>query len=263
MISRIDAQSFDRVAEDYDRLGDLAGDNHVGRWLSDVLPLGGGCALDLGCGAGRHAVMLAERFEQVEAVDVSGAMIGLARKRRPRPNVTYRQADLLEVSDAGRYDFILSVLALHHVPDLHAALAHIKTLLAPGGRALLMDMYPAGPVALPRRVLRQMLPLRWRLHGLAVQMLVLNLYRRGPAAAWEIYQVSTGAWLDHRVSDRFFTREQLEQACQSVFPACEFRSWGGPRAIAVIWDAPPSTTTAIPGNAYPATDLLTSAIECA
>jgi ubiquinone/menaquinone biosynthesis C-methylase UbiE len=98
VISRIDAQSFDRVAEDYDRLGDLAGDNHVGRWLSDVLPLGGGCALDLGCGAGRHAVMLAERFEQVEAVDVSGAMIGLARKRRPRPHVTYRQADLLEVS---------------------------------------------------------------------------------------------------------------------------------------------------------------------
>src|SRR5450631_244622 len=57
--------------------------------------------------------------------------------------------------------------------------------------------------------------------------------------------------------------EQLEQACQSVFPACEFRNWGGPRAIAVIWDAPPSTTTAIPGNAYPATDLLTLAIECA
>jgi hypothetical protein len=113
------------------------------------------------------------------------------------------------------------VLALHHVPDLHAALAHIKTLLAPGGRALLMDMmYAAGPVALPRRVLRQVLPLRWRLHGLAVQKLVLNLYRRGPAAAWKIYRLSTGAWLDHRVSDQFFTREQLEQACRSVFPAC-------------------------------------------
>jgi hypothetical protein len=37
--------------------------------------------------AARRTVMLAERFKQVEAVDVSGAMIELARKRRPQPNV--------------------------------------------------------------------------------------------------------------------------------------------------------------------------------
>ncbi len=33
-----------------------------------------------------------------------------------------------------------------------------------------------------------------------------NLLRRGSAAAWEIYRLSTGAWLDHRVSDRFFSK---------------------------------------------------------
>lgn len=158
MISRADAQSFDRVAAEYDRLGDLARVDHVGRWLGDVLPSAGDRALDLGCGSGRHAVLLAERFRKVEAVDVSGPMIGLARRRRPRPNISYRRADLHEITDTGGYDFILSVLTLHHVPDLHAALAHIKTLLAPGGRVVLMDMYEAGTGALPRRVLQLLHP---------------------------------------------------------------------------------------------------------
>jgi hypothetical protein len=53
---------------------------------------------------------------------------------RPRPNISYRQADLHELDDDGGYDFILSVLTLHHVPDLHAALCRVKGLLAPGGR---------------------------------------------------------------------------------------------------------------------------------
>jgi 2-polyprenyl-3-methyl-5-hydroxy-6-metoxy-1,4-benzoquinol methylase len=134
LISRADAQSFDRVAHEYDRLGELDGDNQVGRWLDGVLPVAGGRALDLGCGAGRHAVALADRFEQIEAVDLSGPMIELAQRRRSRPNVTYRPADLHEIDDTGRYDFILSVLALHHVADLRTALTHIETLLAPGGR---------------------------------------------------------------------------------------------------------------------------------
>jgi len=87
-------------------------------------------------------VLLADRFEQVDAIDLSGPMIELARPRRPRPNITYWQADLHDVGGVGRYDFVLSVLTLHHVPDLHAALSHIKTLLAPGGRVVVVDMYP-------------------------------------------------------------------------------------------------------------------------
>ncbi len=240
MISRADAQSFDHLAEAYDRLSELTGDNQVGRWLDGVLPVAGGHALDLGCGAGRHAVTLADRFEQVDAVDLSGPMIELARDRRPRPNITYRQADLHEIGGTGRYDFILSVLTLHHVPELETALTHVKDLLAPGGRVVLMDMYSSGQVPVPQRVLHWILPLRWRLHGLAVQLLVHNLFCRGPATAWEIYRLSTGEWLDHRVSDRFFSREQLTQICQSVFPACELRPWAGPRAVAVVWDAPGS-----------------------
>jgi hypothetical protein len=49
IISRAEAQSFDRVAADYDRLGELAWDkNSIGHWLPGVMPASGRRALDLG-----------------------------------------------------------------------------------------------------------------------------------------------------------------------------------------------------------------------
>jgi ubiquinone/menaquinone biosynthesis C-methylase UbiE len=66
MLSWQEAQSFDRLAELYDRLGELSNDA-VGDWLPSVLPPRRSRALDLGCGAGRHAVLLADWFEQISS----------------------------------------------------------------------------------------------------------------------------------------------------------------------------------------------------
>jgi 2-polyprenyl-3-methyl-5-hydroxy-6-metoxy-1,4-benzoquinol methylase len=100
---------------------------------------------------------------------------------------------LLEATGSGEYDLVLSVMTLHHVPDLQAALAHIKGLLAPGGRIVLADPYPAESALHPaRRILHRLVPLRPRLRAMAVLRLGANLVRRGPATAWEIYRLSTG-----------------------------------------------------------------------
>jgi SAM-dependent methyltransferase len=92
-----EAQSFVRLAEDNDRLGDL-GNDPFGDWLPSVLPVPRGRALDLGCGAGRHAVLLADWFDQVDAVHLSGPMIRLARRKRPRQNVCYLESGNLDAS---------------------------------------------------------------------------------------------------------------------------------------------------------------------
>jgi SAM-dependent methyltransferase len=235
--ARAQAQSFDQVAEDYDRLGDLNDREQNGAWLERLLPPTGGRALDLGCGTGRHAVLLADRFEHVDAIDVSASMIKLAQERRPRPNVTYQRLDLHEVKATGRYDLITSVLTLHHVPSLRPALSHIKTLLAPGGRVVLVDVYHDTPAQWSWRVLEWMVPLRARLHGQAILRLGLNTVRRGPATAWEIYRLSTRRhWIDHRVTDRFFSPEELERTSAALFPGR--RLVVTPRGVALIWDAP-------------------------
>jgi hypothetical protein len=38
---------------------------------------------------------------------------------------------------------------------------------------------------------------RWQLQAKEVRLLAFNLFRRGPAAAREIYQLANGPWLDH------------------------------------------------------------------
>lgn len=244
--ARAQAQSFDRVAADYDRLGELGAVTAGESWLAGLLPATGRRALDLGCGSGRHSELLADHFEQVDAIDLSRPMIELASARRPRPNVRYRQADLHDVHAPGHYDFVLSVLTLHHAPDLHAALSHIRALLAPGGRVVVMDVYPAeSALRPPARSLRWMvhhtLPLRPRVHAMTALRLGVNLARRGPSAAWEIYRLSTRrAWLDHLVSDRFFSREELERCCQELFPGYRLDLLGRPR-VALVWDAPRGT----------------------
>jgi SAM-dependent methyltransferase len=133
---------------------------------------------------------------------------------------------------------VLSVRTLHHVPDLHAALSHLKTLLAPGGRLVVMDSYPAESAPGPaRRILRRAVPLRPRLHALAVQALAANLVRRGPATAWQIYRLTTRReWLDHRVSDRFFSREELIRCCDELFPGYRLDIIGGPRGLGLVYD---------------------------
>jgi 2-polyprenyl-3-methyl-5-hydroxy-6-metoxy-1,4-benzoquinol methylase len=217
-------QSFDHLAERYDRLGELTADQ-VADWLPTVLPDRRRRAIDLGCGAGRHAVVLAEYFDQVDAIDLSGPMIRLARHKRPRSNITYLESGVLEIS--GQYDFVTTSATLHHVADLPAVLRHIRSLVAVGGCAALADTVsprPANP--------------RWWLYGGEVRKLARNLIHRN-SHAWEIFGLATGDWLDHRVSDRYLSRAGFEQAYGAVFPEGRFVQVGGQRAV--IWHRPDVT----------------------
>jgi len=64
------------------------GDSPGASLLAANLPRHGQTALDLGCGAGRHTVLLAERYRQVLAVDIADRMLHIARGMRPAPPST-------------------------------------------------------------------------------------------------------------------------------------------------------------------------------
>jgi SAM-dependent methyltransferase len=88
--------------------------------------------LDVGCGTGQFAVLLAERADHVDALDRSPVMIRAARARVPA-NVTCIETDLLR----GRvppehYDAITSISTLHHMV-LAEALPRLSSALRPGG----------------------------------------------------------------------------------------------------------------------------------
>ncbi|HET7245809.1 MAG TPA: hypothetical protein VFJ07_13340 [Streptosporangiaceae bacterium] len=55
---RAGAQPFDRVAADYE----LNGKDLIGPWPMGLTPAANRRAIDLGCGAGRHAVLLPRKY---------------------------------------------------------------------------------------------------------------------------------------------------------------------------------------------------------
>jgi SAM-dependent methyltransferase len=217
-------QSFDTLADRYDRLHDLQADP-VGTWLPGALPRRGRRALDAGCGSGRHTLALADRFDEVIGVDQSAGMVRLATARRPRRNVTYRHADLMEFTDPDGFDLVLSVNTLHHLPDLDAALDHLRGLTRPGGLVVLADCV----------ALRPLLPRWWFVAG-AVRHLLADLARR-PAHARELWRLRTDpAWLDHLTHDRYLSRAGFERRYARAFPGARFRPVGGMHVM--LWHAP-------------------------
>jgi SAM-dependent methyltransferase len=116
--------------------------------VSDCLALlpSGAAALDLACGAGRHAVWLAERGFQVTAIDFSAEALALTGRRSSA--VRCLQLDL-EASDIdlGRdaYDLICGFFFLHRplFPALRAA-------LRPGG-LLIYKTYTTDQLRYPGR----------------------------------------------------------------------------------------------------------------
>jgi SAM-dependent methyltransferase len=107
--------------------------------------------LDLGCGTGRHAALLAERGYTLSGVDLSEEMLTLARAANP--NASFSQGDVRSVRLGRSFDVVLS---LFHVmsyqttnADLRAAFATVREHLAPGGLFVFDCWY--GPAVLSDR----------------------------------------------------------------------------------------------------------------
>jgi SAM-dependent methyltransferase len=115
-------------------------------------PLRRGSALDFGCGVGRLSQALAEQFREVHGVDVAESMIAGAKSHnRHGERCAYHvnTEDRLPF-EAGRFDFVLSVITLQHMPARLASsyITEFVRVLAPGGVAYFQ--IPAAPVELSR-----------------------------------------------------------------------------------------------------------------
>lgn len=217
-----DGQSFDRFAADYDRFASLE-PGTVRDWLVTQLPARGHRALDAGCGAGRHTQSLAEHFDEVIGVDISEPLIDIA-SHRPVPNVRYLAADLVSVTDPDGFDLVFSSTALHHVPELDAALLHLRNQVRPSGTAILVDNIASRPT-----------PPRW-VHVLgAVRQIPSDVRRLGWRQAVWLFRFRTSpSWLDHLASDRYLSPQAFEHRYGSIFPGGRFQNLG--YAHALVWE---------------------------
>ena len=149
---------FTRVAREYDgatRAMSLGRDQTWKRWLVESLPsLPAPCCVDLACGTGDVTAALATRCPRGEIVgiDLTPAMIEVARERCRDPHVTFRVAEMCHTGlEDGWADVVTGSYALRNAPVLDDALADIRRILKPGGWAVFLDF------AKPRAEWRQSL----------------------------------------------------------------------------------------------------------
>ena len=100
---------------------------------------------DIGCGNGVLAVEAALMGAEVDAIDISPAMLALAKIQASDRKVAVRTqpAGLLSFAyQPNSYDLIVSEFALHHLPDFWkaVALARIYAALKPGANFYLRDI---------------------------------------------------------------------------------------------------------------------------
>lgn len=102
--------------------------------------------IDMGCGTGAFAIHAAAHYQTVHAVDVSKAMLRRARRKAKKAglrNVEFHQGGFLTYEhDAAPADAVVTVAALHHLPDFWklVGLHRLASMLKPGGRLYLFDV---------------------------------------------------------------------------------------------------------------------------
>ncbi|MFN2468024.1 MAG: class I SAM-dependent methyltransferase [Gaiellaceae bacterium] len=148
------APPFDAVAPGYDP---AFTDQLLGRWLREAVHerlarafATGSHVLELGCGTGEDAVLLARRGVRVTATDASGAMLAEAEAKVARAGLTghvsLARLDLGAPPDAaslGRFDGAFSNFgAVNCVGDRRPLWKALAGAVVPGGQVVLVVMGP-------------------------------------------------------------------------------------------------------------------------
>jgi putative AdoMet-dependent methyltransferase len=111
----------------------------------------GQTVIDMGAGTGAFALHAAPRCRTVFAVDVSRAMLECARRNAEAlgiANISFHRGGFLTYEHGSRpADAVVSVMALHHLPDFWKliGLRRIAGMLGAAGRFYLSDVvFPSG-----------------------------------------------------------------------------------------------------------------------
>lgn len=137
---------FSEAAHRYDvatRAMSLGRDRSWKRRLVEALPdMDEPACLDLACGTGDITELLAAKYPhgRILGLDLTEAMLALARERRTTERIQYIEGDMSETGlSSESLDVITGSYAVRNAPDLEKTLREIHRLLKPGGTAALLD----------------------------------------------------------------------------------------------------------------------------
>ena len=145
-VSEATAAAWDAEAEGFDDqpdhgLADLLVRDAWWSLLSQVLPAAPARVLDVGCGTGSLAVLLAEHGYEVIGVDLSPQMVARASQKAQvhEVEVAFEVGDAADPPVQGVFDVVLARHVVWALADPSSALERWLGLLVPGGVLVLVE----------------------------------------------------------------------------------------------------------------------------
>jgi SAM-dependent methyltransferase len=219
---------MDTIRTDFDRLAAFDGhgwnhNDHYHPYLLRHVSEPCGESLDIGCGTGTFARLLARRSQHVLGLDLSPEMVRIAQERsKDFPNIKYRVADVLEQFPAQRFDCIASIATLHHLP-LDTVLGKMKAALNPGGVLLVLDLY----------TIKGLVDILLSLVAIPFD-LILKLVKVGRLRSTE---AERRAWEEHGKHDHYLHVATVRRICRDLLPGARVKRhlfW----RYSIVWQKP-------------------------
>lgn len=198
------------VEADFDRLALLdeegwTANNHYHNLLLKHVPSDCEDAIEIGCGTGAFARLLAGRCKRVVALDLSAEMIRVARVRSTQfPNLDFQLADAMKWDfRPSQFDFICSIATLHHL-EQRELFDKLRDSLRPRGVLVVLDLIESS--GLGERIL-DMVGL-----GVSSSLRLIHNGRLNPPAAVR------KAWEQHGKHDHYATLNQMRTLADELLP---------------------------------------------
>lgn len=203
------------IQKDFDRIALVSPDgaahnDHYHNFLLRHLPSNCHHVLEIGCGTGGFARLLAGRSQHVLALDLSPEMIRIAREQSKQfPNIEFQLADVRDWTlPVEGFDCIASIATLHHLP-FPEILLKMKAALKPGGVLLVLDLFE------PKGILDSLL------NVLALPVSAgLRLKHHGRLLPSREVR---DAWIAHEGHDLYPTMTEVHALCARMLPGAKIR----------------------------------------
>jgi SAM-dependent methyltransferase len=203
------------VEADFDRLALLddegwTSNNHYHNSLLKHVPRNCEDALEIGCGTGAFARLLAKRCKRVVALDLSPEMIRVARSRSTEfDNLEFHLADATQWNfPRSHFDFVCSIATLHHL-EQRELLVKIRNSLKPNGVLVVLDLVESDSLA------ERMCDVVG--FGVSGGLRLIHNGRLQPPPAVR------KAWEQHGKHDHYLTVRQVRTLADEILPGASVR----------------------------------------
>lgn len=115
--------------------GGLLENEHLCRYQFALQYVDGKNVLDIGCGSGYGADLIASKASEVIGVDISEEAVNYARQHCKRKNIKFYVGDAINLNflKDGELDVIISLEVIEHIPNYFQYLKEIRRLLKDDG----------------------------------------------------------------------------------------------------------------------------------